>query len=153
MLYQYLQLLILSSLLNQMLWEGLLLCSKGRRMHKAALQHPIGLIPVQQTWHPHSHPFCFFSHVWRFLQSWPQKSMQSFALSFRISGCRSLCLNIQCISISRYALQCSWFLNDCKRLWHPKVIFIFPRYCYSKGIKRNSHCTLFFRHYKQAISI
>lgn len=30
-----------------------------------------------------------------------------------------------------------------QRLWHPKVIVLFHRYCYSKGIKRNTHVHFF----------
>lgn len=61
MLYQYLQLLILSSLLNQILWEGLLLCSKGRRTHQEALQRQASLIPVQQTYGIHTSTHSAFS--------------------------------------------------------------------------------------------
>lgn len=56
--YQYLHLLILSSLLHQMLCEGLFLC---RRMHEAALQPEISLIPLHQPCDTHTPTLSAFS--------------------------------------------------------------------------------------------
>lgn len=55
--------------------------------------------------------------------------------------CQQICISMILVS------------EQLQRLWHPKVILIFHRYCYSKGIKRNTHCTLFLRHHKPSPSI
>lgn len=55
--------------------------------------------------------------------------------------CQQICISMPLVS------------EQLQRLWHPKVILIFHRYCYSKGTKRNTHCTLFLRLHKPSPSI
>lgn len=55
--------------------------------------------------------------------------------------CQQICISMLLVS------------EQLQRLWHPKVILIFHRYCYSKGTKRNTHCTLFLRPHKPSPSI